>query len=203
MFKSMDGITKIIERIEDDSRLELAGIAAEGASKCAEIKAALQKREELLYGEALSRGAADAAARHERLKSVAELEAKKQLLAEKQLIMDKTFALAEKRLAELPENEYVALLARLAAQSSQTGEETLIFSENDRVTFGKAVVKAANKLLSAENKRAYLELSEETRETGGGVIISCGDIETNCSLEALVSQCRNELSPRVAEILFK
>ena len=199
----MDGIIKIIEHIEINSRLELADIAAEGAAICAEIRDDLKRSEEQQYSEALSRGAAEAALRHERLKSVAELEAKKQILAEKQSIMDKTFKLAEKRLAELPETEYVALLARLAAQSSQTGEEMLIFSENDRARIGKSVVTAANKLLSAENKRAYLELSEDTREIDGGVILSGGDIETNCSLEALLSQRRNELSPRVAEILFK
>ena len=198
----MDGITKIIERIEDDARLELSGIAAEGAAKCAEIKAEYKKQEERQYGEALSTGATDAATRYERLKSVADLEAKKQLLAEKQLIMDKTFVQAVKSLAELPESDCVGLLARLAAQASQTGEEKLVFSEKDRVRIGKAVVKAANKLLSDNGKRAYLELSENTRDISGGLIVSGGDIETNCSLEALVEGRRNELSPRVAEILF-
>jgi len=107
-----------------------------------------------------------------------------------------------KSLAELPESDCVGLLARLAAQASQTGEEKLVFSEKDRVRIGKAVVKAANKLLSDNGKRAYLELSENTRDISGGLIVSGGDIETNCSLEALVEGRRNELSPRVAEILF-
>ena len=199
----MDGISKIIERIEDDSHRELAEVAAEGAAVCAKIRADLRQREEQQYGDAISKGVVDAAQRYERLKNVAELEAKKQLLFEKQSLMDKTFKLAEQRLLELPEEDYVALIARLASQSSQTGEEVLIFSAADRAKIGKAVVKAANKLLSGSGRRAYLELSDDTREIGGGVIISGGDIETNCSLEALVSQCRNELSPRVAEILFK
>ena len=198
----MDGITKIIERIEADSRLELADIAAESAAKCAALRAELLHREEQQYGEALSAGAAEAALHYERLKYVADLEAKKQLLIEKQSLMGKAFAAAERRLASLTEDEYINLIAGLAAKSSQTGEETLIFSENDRKNIGKATVKAANKLLSGSGRRAYLELSEDTREIGGGVIISGGNIETNCSLEALVSQCRNELSPRVAEILF-
>ena len=198
----MDGITKIIERIEDDSRRELADVAAESAAKCAEIRDEFKKREEQLYGEALSAGAIEAAQHYERLKYVADLESKKQLLIEKQTLMDQAFTAAEQRLSSLPEDEYTAFIARLAAQSSQTGEEVLIFSEKDRPKIGKAVVKAANKLLSENGKRAYLELSDDTREISGGVIISGGDIEANCSLEALVSQYRNELSPRVAEILF-
>ena len=199
----MDGISKIIERIEDDSRKELADLAAEGAAKCAEIKDGLKKREELQYGEALSKGASGASQRYERLKNVAELEAKKQILAEKQTLMDRAFSLAEKRLAALPEDDYVALIARLAAESSQTGEEELIFSESDRAKIGKVAVKAANKLLSGMGKPAHLELSDGTHAFKGGVIISGGDIETNCSLEALVAEYRNALSPRVAEILFE
>ena len=198
----MDGITKIIERIEDDSRLELADIAAENAARCAEIRAEYKELEQQQYGEALSNGAIAAAQHYERLKYVADLESKKQLLIEKQSLMDKAFAAAEQRLSELPEADYIAFIARLAAQSSQTGEEALVFSEKDRAKIGKAAVKAANKLLSDSGRRAYLELSDDTRDISGGVIISGGDIEANCSLEALVSQYRNELSPRVAEILF-
>lgn len=199
----MDGISKILERIEEDSRKELADIAAMSAAKCAEIRADFKTREEQQYGEALSKGAAEAAQRYERLKNVAELEAKKQLLSEKQNLMDRAFVLAEKRLASLPEEEYIALIARLAADSAQTGEEVLIFSPDDRGRIGKAAVKAANKLLSASGKPSHLELSDDTREMNGGVIVSGGDIETNCSLEALVSMYRNELSPRVAAILFE
>lgn len=199
----MDGISKIIERIEDDSRLELAAIAAESAAKCADIRADFKKREELQYGEALSLGAAEAAQRYERLKKVAELESKKQLLAEKQTLMDKAFALAEKRLANLPEDNYIALLAKLASESAQTGEEVLIFSDSDRAKIGKAAVKAANKLLSVSGKPAHLDVSDDTRNISGGVIVSGGDIETNCSLEKLVAEYRNALSPRVAEILFE
>ncbi len=199
----MDGIAKIIDRIEEDSRLEIAGIAAESAAKCAETKAELKMREEQLYGEALSKGAQEAVARYERLKNVAEMEAKKQVLAEKQMLMDKAFALAQRRLMELRESEYVAFVANLAAKGSQTGEEALIFSKNDRAKIGKAVVRAANRLLSENGRPARLELSDETREMSGGVVISGGDIETNCSLEKLVAQYRNELSPRVAKILFE
>ncbi|NLB28609.1 MAG: hypothetical protein GX823_00030, partial [Clostridiales bacterium] len=73
----------------------------------------------------------------------------------------------------------------------------------DRAKIGKAVVRAANRLLSENGRPARLELSDETREMSGGVVISGGDIETNCSLEKLVAQYRNELSPRVAKILFE
>jgi V/A-type H+-transporting ATPase subunit E len=198
----VDGIGRIIERIRADSDAECAAIAAESMSRRAEIAERYAREEREAYGDAISKGAVEAAARFERLKSVAALEARKQVLAEKQLLLSEAFELAEERLRELPDGEYARLLSRLAAEGSRTGAEELILSQQDRARFGKSVTDGANALLREEGRRAELTLSPSARAMRGGVVVAGADIETNCSLAALVSRHRNELSPRVAEILF-
>jgi V/A-type H+-transporting ATPase subunit E len=128
---------------------------------------------------------------------------KKTVLAVKQELVSDAFERAEQKLLELPAEQYVAFLAKLAASAALTGEELLIFSEADRAKIGDKVVKAANELLAAANKNAKLTLSAEAGAISGGVIISGGSIETNCSVNSLINQRRNELSSVAARVLFE
>ena len=43
-----------------------------------------------------------------------------------------------------PQADYVAYLAKLAAQAATTGTETLVFNAKDQAACGQAVVDAAN-----------------------------------------------------------
>ncbi|MDR3209473.1 MAG: V-type ATP synthase subunit E [Oscillospiraceae bacterium] len=198
----MDGIQKILARIEADARAACDEIAAASAARCAELQAEYAAREREAYGYALKQGAEEAAARYERLLNVAKLESKKQVLAEKQALVGETFAHAVSYLRSLPEKEYAALLARLAQESAAKGDETLVFSPEDRERVGASVTRLANAALKKLGKPASLTLSDETRAIDGGLIVSGGEIEVNCALDKLVALYRNELEPRVAEILF-
>ena len=134
------------------------------------------------------------------------MEAKKLMLATKQEMLDKAFALALEQLASLPEDEYIALLAALAARAAATGREQLIFSPKDRERVGEQVVAAANEKLSqdgaAEARVGQLALSEEARPMRGGFILSDGEVEVNCAFETLVRLQRGEVSGEVAKALF-
>ncbi|MDR0905347.1 MAG: V-type ATP synthase subunit E [Oscillospiraceae bacterium] len=199
----MDGISKIIDRIRADSEAEVEAILAEGKTRAAEVAEEFAEIEKHTYGEAIAKSAAESVARFERLKNIAELEAKKAILTEKQKLLAETFAVAEAELAKLPEAQYTELLAKHAADAARTGAETLVFNAADRARVGANVVAGANKLLAGAGKTASLTLSAETRDISGGVIVSGGDVEVNASLSALVSLRKNELSPRVAAILFE
>jgi vacuolar-type H+-ATPase subunit E/Vma4 len=78
----------------------------------------------------------------------------------------------------------------------------LAFSEQDARRVGTAVKDAANALLRQAGKTADLTVSPETRHIRGGVIVLSGDIETNCSIDALLAMERNALSGEVAAKLF-
>ena len=105
---------------------------------------------------------------------------------------------ALEKLTGLPDSEYVDLLAALAVEASATGREAVILSPKDRARYGKAAVTRANEKLGD----GHLTLSEQTRPIQGGLILSDGDVEVNCSFETLVRLIRGETDREVAKVLF-
>lgn len=195
----MNGIEKITQQIMSDAQAEIDAIMAEAKEKADAITASYTQQAEKVRADLLAKGQADAAQREERLLSVAEMEGRKQMLATKQEMVNKAFDLAVEKLCALPEDEYVALLAKLAVSAVTTGKEQLIFSQKDRTRVGAAVVMAINNALP----NGSLTLSEQTRPMCGGFILSDGDVEVNCTFETLVRLQSGEISGEVANTLFK
>lgn len=195
----MDGIEKIIDRISSDAQREIDDVLAKARAEAEKITAEYQAQAQAQADEILSRGEQAAVERGERLASVAQLECRKEVLQAKQEVIDEAFQLALKKLTQLPQEEYVALLSDLAVKAAAKGNEALIFSVADRARVGKAVVVAANQKLG---ERGRLTLSQETRPMQGGFILSDGVVEVNCTFETLVRLQRETLSTQVADVLF-
>lgn len=227
----MNGIDKIIGRISGDAQEEIDAILSQARSEAADITAKYEAQAQAEAADILSRGERSAVERGERLASVAQLECRKANLAVKQQVIDEAFQLAKERLLALPEEQYVDLLAELAAKASSTGREKLIFSQADRARVGKTVVVAANEKLARAvapklpdevtdsragalldkvvagasallNGTAMLTLSEETRPMEGGFVLSSGSTEVNCTFDALIRLQRDALAIQVANVLF-
>lgn len=195
----MDGIEKITGRINEDVQREIDALTADADREAGEITARYQARAQQESAEIVERGRKAAAEREERLASVAQLEARKLELAAKQEMLQKAFDTALACLLDLPEDKYVALLADLAVRAARTGSEQVILSQKDRTRYGKQAVTAANEKLG---DRGRLTLSQETRPIRGGLILSDGDVEVNCTFETLVRLQRGELDRQVAKVLF-
>lgn len=225
----MNGIEKITGQIDADVQKEIDAALDQAKAQAREIE---DRYASQAQAEAIRRkGEQDAALRQERLVDVAKLEARKSLLAAKQDLVGQAFDLALKKLLELPDQEYIDLLAKLAVAASRTGREQVIFSQKDRSRFGKAVVTRANELLARQvapklpddltETRAgavldkvvtgasavlagtgMLTMAEESRPMAGGLILRDGRVETNCSFEVLIHLQRDALSAEVARALF-
>lgn len=227
----MNGIEKITARIEEDGRAENETLLAEARAQAADIAAKYRAEAQAAADEALEQGRRDAGERQRRMESAAQMECRKAVLCAKQDVIEEAFQLAHKKLLELPREQYVALLAELAAQASVTGREKLIFSAPDRAQVGKAVVMAANEKLAravspklpdevADSKAGaildkvvtgasailsgtgMLTLAEETRPMDGGFILSDGAVEVNCTFDTLIRLQRGALAGEVAKVLF-
>lgn len=194
----MNGIEKLTQQIRADAQVEIDALLADAKAQADAITADYAQRAEAAAAEILRKGEAAAAQRKERLISMAVMEGRKDLLAAKQDMLAKAFDLALEKLCSLPDEDYVALLTKLAISASTSGKEQLIFSQKDRTRVGKAVVSAVNE--AVPNGR--LTLSEQTRPIRGGFILSDGDIEVNCAFETLVRLLRSEISNEVANVLF-
>lgn len=192
----MDGLDRIEQRIRADARAEIASIEAQSAEQLSELRKEYDARLEKSRGETLAKAKQAAQERRERLASAAQMEAKKLRLGAKQEVLGEAFDLALTRLCALPQERQVDFLARMAHEASPRGAGTLIFSAEDRA-LGMRVAEEANRRYDA-----YFTLSNETRPLRGGFILSQGDVEVNCSYEALIWLRRDALEHEVAKILF-
>ena len=198
----MDGIEKITTRISEDIEQQINAINEEAQQKASEITARYNTLARQAQTDILSRGKSAAEERKERLSGVAHLEVNKRILAEKQALLDEAFQSAMTELTSLPEEQYVALLTNLAVKGVRKGTEQLIFSQADRTRYGKKVVSSANEHLNKAGKKAALTLSESVRPMKGGLVLSDGDIEVNCTFETILRLLRREIAGQVANALF-
>ena len=180
----------------------LASFAAEAEARCAEIRADYDKQAQDQYWARVRDGVKACEDRVQRMGRLAEMEARKSVLALKQEMVDAAFAAALDKICTMPQADYVAYLAKLAAQAATTGTETLVFNAKDQAACGQAVVDAANALLAQQGKPGRLTMSQATRDLRAGFVLQQGDIEVNCAVETIAELCRSDLAAQVAEVLF-
>ena len=204
----MNGIEKITGQIDADVQKEIDAALDQARAQAQEIEDRYASQAQTQAEAIRRKGEQDAALRQERLVDVAKLEARKTILAAKQELVGQAFDLALKKLLELPDQEYISLLAKLAVSASRTGREQVILSQKDRSRYGKQAVTMANDMLAkkagprAAESAGMLTLAEEARPMAGGLILRDGRVETNCSFEVLIHLQRDALSAEVARALF-
>ena len=197
----MEGIEKITARIIEDAEREIAQMQQENEKRINALTAEAQSAAEQESLELLTRGRRAAEERRERLSSSAAVECRKMELAAKQELLNEAFAVAVEELCHLPREKYLALIASLAAEVAEGGEE-MILSPQDASEIGSEVVLLANTALREAGKPGKLTLSAEPRSSPGGFILSHGDVELNCAFDTLVRLQREKLEKEVAAILF-
>ena len=194
----MKGTEKIIAHIQADAAAQADAILAQAEKQCAEIREGYERKAKDAYAEKIRAGVKANQDRLESVERLARMEGRKSVLALKQDMVSKSFDLAVDKLVDLPEEQYVALLAKLAAQASVTGDEQVVLNARDREKIGPAVVAAANARLSD----GKLTLSDEVGAFRGGLLLRRGSIEANCTVELLVELCRGDMAAELAKVLF-
>ena len=193
----MNGLDKIIARMESDIRAECDALAANAAENAAAIRRDYQAQADAAARDSAQRAQTQAAEHLEHLNGSSQLACRQRVLAAKQQLIDEAIARTAQALAALPQADYIDLLAALAAENG-SGDEELLLSARDREAVGAAVVDAAN----ARKPGASFHLSGETRDTGGGLVLRRGRVELNCSFTEKLRQLRQEESSAVARLLF-
>ena len=194
----MKGTEKIIAHIQADAEAQADAILAQAEQNCASIRAAWDQKAKDAYAEKIRVGVKANQDRLDSMERLAKMEGRKAVLGVKQDLVAESFDRAAEQLVNLPEEQYVALLAKLAAEASVTGEEEIILNARDRAAVGQKVVDAANAKLSG----GKLTLSADTGDFKGGLILRRGSIEANCTAELLVELRREDMAAELARVLF-
>jgi len=198
----MNGIEKLVAHLIGDAENEIAAIQAESVAACAALLKTYEKRAQEEEWKLLIAGKQAADERTKRMANLAASEAKRHVSTFKEELVDLAFAQAKEQILNLSEREYISFLAKCAAGAAKTGKEQLLFSAKDRNLYGKQVTQAANELLERSGKEAQLTMGQGTQEIEGGVILTDGQVEANCSIEALMDLFREAHVASVAERLF-
>lgn len=196
----MTGVENIVKSIEDDAN-KLAGKILDDAKLKAEsiFKAANQKATGMSL-EMTDKAEKIAKLTVERAKSSALIEKKRAILAEKSKIVTDTIGFAKKYLMNLPDCEYFDFLLKIFKNRVAKGNCTLIFSEDDLNRMPDNFKLEISKLEKENNIK--IEISKTARDFSGGFIISYGEIEENCTIDALFNDNVDSICDELNKILF-
>jgi len=196
----MSGLDKIVEQILSEARETAQKIIAEANTEAAQIAEAARAAGEKELARLMDEASRNAESVQKLADSAAEMNAKRALLAAKQQMIGSVIEEAEAALAALPDDEYFAMLLRLAKKNALPQEGKMFLSQKDFDRLPAGFEDRLNGELAAQG--AVLHISKHTRPLDGGFLLVYGGIEENCSLSALFDAQREVLQDQVHKILF-
>ncbi len=220
----MQNLDKITDKIKSDADSRKERILADAERSFDEIIKNAESRAEKMLAKAKNRSRREALEVAKRAYSTADMRERELMLATRVGLINKAFREARRRLLQLSDDDYCSLAAHLLADAATERIEAakrlkktygdsedccvdfeVLFRKEDLEERAPLIIKAAKAVMrtkSATLGRTPFAISEEVADIDGGVILRYGDIETNCSFEAVISDARERLEGRVAEILF-
>jgi V/A-type H+-transporting ATPase subunit E len=192
---------QVVEKILADANAEAEKIKKESQEKEAAEQAKLneQLKEYKEQTEILAQKAGEDEKSH--ILAAARMDIAKEFLTEKRKILDEVFEQARKKLQDMPDEEYRALIKKLLLDVVETGDEEVVIDTNEkRIDHG--FIKQINREL-ASGKKSELKLSDQKQDIGAGFILKRGKIKTNVSIGVLLDQARKELEIDLAKELFE
>lgn len=200
----MAGVKSITDRILSDAKAKCEDIYSQAEREADGIRAAAASDAFAARERRLARAREDAARARERRIMAAHMEEKKVLLAAKQALLGEAFAGAREHILALPVSEYEEFLVGLIVTYSEDGAEEVLLSAKDKARLdGKRFINRANEKLKRDGlAKPALQLAEEDLEADAGFVLRRGDVEINCTLDALLAQKREGLEQELSVILF-
>ncbi len=222
----MNGLEKITNKILGDAREEAARIRSDSDAEIAQISQEYAQKSDRLRREIEDTSERAAASLIAKEKAIAATYKKNLLLQTRGELVDEAFQSTYEVMKSLGDEQYTNLLIGLLAgammeqaeaeqiSASLYGEEEaqapeyydVILSPRDKEKYADALLSGAFKKLAGklpEGMLSKLRISESTQDMDGGFILSCGDIQANCTLSVLFAGLREELETEIGRVLFE
>ncbi len=198
----MSGAEKLKEKIIAEAEAQAQRVLQEARQRAAAIVARGEKEGAARRDSLIAQAREQAEEKKRRALTIAELEARKQILAAKEELIEDTFNQALARLQSLERREYQELLFPMILAAAQHGDEEIIVSPGRQDCFDGPFLDRLNEALRRQGKKGQLTLAAETRPLQGGFVLRAGEVEINNSFDSLLRMQRDLLEPAVAEMLF-
>ena len=194
----MTGLEKILSTIEQDSN-----------DRCREITEQAQKHAQEIIDAASAKAQEDIenakasvdkkVAEHDGAIDASVSMTKNRIILEGKLdIISSTLERALEVIKALPKKEYFEILKGLILKNVRKGEGVLCLSKEDTEKLPSNFIDSINNAL----KRGYKISLGESADIDSGFILVYGDIDINCSFDAVASAKREELRDTLNEMLF-
>lgn len=196
----MTGLDKILSQIASkaqesaDAQIASARQEAEGIIKEMEAKAA-EESEQIKQLNAVECEKIIA-----RAESSAALQKRKIVLSSKQQIIEDIIEKAMQYILSLPDKEYFELIKKMVLKHALAQNGEIVFSYKDKNRLPSDFEQEINRNLTSIG--GALRISEKSRTFQGGFILVYGDIEVNCTIEALFESRLDILQDKLNEFLF-
>lgn len=198
----MTGLDKILKQIEDDASSHAEDIIAKADKEAGRILDGARKEGEEKVQEIGEKSKSDVNACLSRGESSALLQEKKLMLSTKREMIEDIIRKAKESLYQLSEEAYFETIVKMIKKHAldQPGEILFSFADKSRLP---AQLELKIKEALSDKKGAELKISDDTRELDGGFVLIYGDIEENCSFDALFFAEKEALQDKVYAVLFE
>lgn len=198
----MTGVEKIINFIKDNAASAANEIEAKAKADSDEIIAAAKAEGKKTSEEILQQSKIEVQAYLSRAESAAKLLEKKMILDAKQQMIGDIITGAKDAFAKLSDAEYFDIIIKMIKRYSLCKSGVILFSKTDKKRLPAKFEDKINEALS-EKDGAKLSVSEKTREITGGFVLVYGEIEEDCSFDALFFAEREPLQDKINSVLFE
>ena len=195
----MSGLDKIIEHIESSANENAAAILEAGREEAAKTLARIKAEADEKAAVLSKQSAADVTLAHKRIQSEAEMTEKRFILNAKTEAVSNVLLSAREKLENMEDGEYFETILKMVKKYASDKEGVIKFSEADLKRIPAGFEASVNSVL----KSGKLTLSKEAAKIDGGFILDYGDIEENCSFDALFEGLRESLQDKIGQILFE
>ena len=196
----MSGIDKILQEIEEEGRAAADRITQEAGEKIENLRKEILEKAQARCEEIRAQGGRESRGILERGASGAELLFRRMILEAKQELLAELLRKAQESIYQMENHEYFALIRRIVAKNALPRPGKLLLSPEDRERLPNGFEKELAGLLP---EGGSLKVSSETRDIRGGCVLLYDGVEENCSIEALFSAGKDEMTDLARSILFR
>jgi V/A-type H+-transporting ATPase subunit E len=195
-------IEDISRKIRGDAEAKASEIIRNAKSEKENILKKAKEEAVKLEEKLLKEGKDAIAQERKREITMANLEARKEILVLKQKLIEEAFKKALNDLRSLPAEKYRSVIKKTLISAVVSGEEEIIVSVVDKEKLTPEFIVEVNEALKKNGKKGNLVLSPEKRNIQGGFILKDGRKETNLSFDSLIEEKRDELEESLISIIF-
>ncbi len=193
----MTGLNKILDRIAQDSQEKCDAILLEAKEEADKIRVAAATKDQAETAAIVDKANKEAAQMIGMANSGSEQEIKKQLLATKVHILDKAIDAAVEKLKKLPDTAYFETLYKLVKHYAQDADAIMYLGKADLNRLPADFSQKVN-----EVGKGTIQVAAEPRDIADGFILAYGEIEINCTFEALVEESHDDIKDELYQIIF-